>query len=238
MSTHSIKPTKIKILLVEDETSIAQMLRFALPKERMIFFAVEDVAMAQAHLTRDIPDIVLLDWMLPDQSGISLIQWMKQDPLLKNTPIILLTARAAEADKVKGLKSGADDYLTKPFSPIELAARIDAILRRGTWAEPNEIIHYQQMTLDLKQHALHVQGVPLVLTALELKMLTFFLRHPHQIYTRDQLLSHLWGRLAALSDRTVDVAIRRLRDKLRPHGYNRMIETIRGTGYRLAHTKT
>jgi len=222
---------KPHILIIEDELAIRDMIRFALTREAFELTTVENANQAKAALGKHIPNLILLDWMLPGITGIDLIHWLKSESLYQNIPIILLTAKAEEENKVKGLLTGADDYITKPFSPAELIARIKALLRRGPVVSPNQEMHYEKLVLNVDTHEVAIDKQSIDLTPIDYKLLHFFLTHQGKTYTRDQLLSYVWGHGIYHDDRTVDVAIRRLRDKLKPFGYHDTIKTVRGTGY-------
>lgn len=221
----------ISLLIVEDEEAIRDMLRFSLPVQEFSLVDAETVVQAQRKLAEQIPDLILLDWMLPDKSGIDFIKWIKHKNTLKDIPIIMLTAKAEEEQKIQALSTGADDYVTKPFSTAELMARIKAILRRGLLASPDNEIIFRDLVLNTSKHSVHIGEKTLTLTPLEYKVLYFFLTHPDKTYTRDQLLTHIWGGEAYIDERTVDVQIKRLRAKLKPFKYQELISTIRGSGY-------
>ena len=221
----------ITLLLVEDESAIRDMIRFSLPVKEFIVYDAENVKQARQFLAEQIPDLILLDWMLPGYSGVDFIKWIKQQENYINIPIIMLTAKAEEENKVKGLMIGADDYITKPFSPKELIARIKTILRRGILISPTNEIKYRDLVLNMDKHIVSIAADSLDLTPVEYKMLLFFLKNPNKTYTRDQLITHIWGGNVYINDRTVDVQIRRLRDKLKKYHYQDIIQTVRGAGY-------
>ena len=222
------------LLVVEDEEAIRDMLRFALPQQEFKLWDAETVARAIRLLADHIPDLIILDWMLPDKSGIEFIKWIKRKETLKDIPIIMLTAKAEEEQKIQGLMTGADDYVTKPFSTAELTARIRAILRRGIVASPDNEFVIGDLTLNAHNHSVQVRGESIELMPLEYKLLHFFLAHPNKAYSRDQLINHIWGGSVYIDDRTVDVQIKRLRSKLKPYHYDKLIKTIRGSGYMLS----
>lgn len=222
---------KISLLIIEDEEAIRDMLRFSLPVAEFTLVDAETVAHAIRLLADHIPDMIILDWMLPDKSGIEFIKWIKHKESLKDIPIIMLTAKAEEAQKIQGLMTGADDYVTKPFSTAELTARIKTILRRGLLASPENVITVGDLTLNTVKHTVQVQGELIKLMPLEYKLLHFFITHPHKIYSRDQLINHIWGGDVYIDDRTVDVQVKRLRSKLKPYQYHELIKTVRGAGY-------
>jgi two-component system phosphate regulon response regulator PhoB len=191
------------------------------------------VAEAEA-IIRDVrPELILLDWMLPDLSGTVLARRLRADPRMKDIPIIMLTARAQESDKVEGLEAGADDYITKPFSPKELLARIKAVLRRRAPQLTDDQIEIAGLRLDPAAHRVSGNGQDLSLGPTEFKLLHFFMTHPERVYSRVQLLDQVWGDHVFVEERTVDVHIRRLRQALEASGHDALIETVRGTGYRL-----
>ncbi len=222
---------KITLLVVEDEEAIRDLLRFSLPANEFILRDAETISQAMRSLSDHIPDLIILDWMLPDKSGIELIKWIKHKETLKDIPIIMLTAKAEEAQKVQGLMAGADDYVTKPFSTLELTARIKAVLRRGLLASPENEVSIGSLTINTVKHTVLVGNQSLKLMPLEYKLLYFFVTHPNKIYSRDHLLTHVWGGDVYIEDRTVDVLIRRVRSKLKPYNLHTMIKTIRSSGY-------
>ncbi len=225
---------KTKLLIVEDEAAIRDMIRFALPVEEFELMDAENTTQTVRLLADQIPDLIILDWMLPGKSGIDFIQWIKKQENLKDIPIIMLTAKAEEENKIMGLMSGADDYITKPFSPKELIARIKSVLRRGTLVSPNSEIKIRSLVLNTDNHKVSVGKDILPLTSMEYKMLYFFMRHPNKTYTRDQLITQIWGVSVYIDDRSVDVQIRRLRDKLKNHGCHDLIKSVRGVGYQFS----
>ncbi len=220
-----------KILIVEDEAAIRDMVRFALEDSEFILIEAEDVVEARKKIFNASPDLILLDWMLPGMSGINFVIQLKREPLTKEIPIILLTAKAEEDNKIKGLDAGADDYVTKPFSPRELVSRIKTVLRRGSAVSPDGIIQLKKLFLNTNTHQLIIDGDVVELAPIEYKLLYFFLTHQNRIYSREQLLTYIWKEKNEVNDRTVDVQIRRLRDRLKLKGYNKYIQTIYGAGY-------
>jgi two-component system phosphate regulon response regulator PhoB len=225
---------KTQVLLVEDEEPIRQMLKMALTAADFQVIEAKSVKHARRHVSLGLPDLFLLDWMLPDISGVEYTRELKRDRLTKNIPIILLTARATEENKVKGLEAGADDYIVKPFSPRELVARIHAVLRRGPLKDPTGVIQVDGLVVDTEAELVTADGEPVKLGPLEYRLLAFFAMHQERVYSRDDLLSHVWGVSAYLDQRTVDVHIRRLRKRLAPYGYDRLLQTIHGSGYRFS----
>ena len=222
------------ILLVEDEQPIREMVVFALTNAGYEVYQAADARQAQACIAERLPDLILLDWMLPGISGIDYARRLKKDELTRELPIIMLTARAEEEDKVQGLESGADDYVTKPFSPRELVARIRAVLRRGGPAGEGEILRANGLTLDLASHRVSAGESLLDIGPTEYRLLEFFMSHPERVYSRGQLLDRVWGSNVYVEERTVDVHIRRLRKALEPHDFDALIQTVRGSGYRFS----
>ncbi len=223
-----------KILLVEDEKDIGEMVGFALEKAGFSFRLVADAEQALLEIAADLPDLVLLDWMLPGMSGIDLARRLRKEELTSALPIILLTARGEENDRVRGLESGADDYVTKPFSPRELIARIQAVLRRSTAQGGEDALEFDGLSLDPVSHRVSMSGEPVDLAPTEFRLLYFFMSHPERVYSREQLLDHVWGRGVFVEERTVDVHIRRLRKALGKQDYDRYIQTVRSAGYRFS----
>ncbi|MDU3929337.1 MAG: phosphate regulon transcriptional regulator PhoB, partial [Enterobacter asburiae] len=185
----------------------------------------EDYDSAVNQLNEPWPDLILLDWMLPGGSGLQFIKHLKREALTRDIPVVMLTARGEEEDRVRGLETGADDYITKPFSPKELVARIKAVMRRISPMAVEEVIEMQGLSLDPN---------PLDMGPTEFKLLHFFMTHPERVYSREQLLNNVWGTNVYVEDRTVDVHIRRLRKALELSGHDRMVQTVRGTGYRFS----
>jgi two-component system phosphate regulon response regulator PhoB len=221
----------IRLLLIEDEAAIRDLIHHTLPEAEFLLMEAASVKQAEALLHECIPDVMVVDWMLPGKSGIEFIAWLRRQALYQSIPVILLSANAEERHKVEGLGIGADDYLTKPFSPAELLARIRTVLRRGKHHQPTFIRASGDFQVDeAKQHIL-VKNYLLALRPLEYKLLHFFITHPNKIFTREQLLNFIWGMSADVDERTVDAAIKRLREKLKPHGHANTIQTRRGAGY-------
>lgn len=222
------------ILLVEDEPAIREMVGFALGRAGLEVREAADVSEAQSLLAERLPDLVLLDWMLPGVSGIDYARRLKREEYTRDLPIIMLTARGDENDKVGGLDAGVDDYVTKPFSPRELVARIKAVLRR-TKPEPTEQpLSVAGLVLNSSSHRVTADGTELEMGPTEFRLLQFFMGHPERVYSREQLLDRVWGRNAYVEERTVDVHILRLRKALNPYGYDRLVQTVRGAGYRFS----
>lgn len=222
------------ILLVEDESAICQMVRFALARAGIQVREAADVVQAQNQLAERLPDLILLDWMLPGISGIEYARRLKKDEYTRDLPIIMLTARSDENDKVSGLEAGVDDYVTKPFSPRELVARIRAVLRRVNAEPGDQPLEIGGLVLDSSSHRVSAGGDELDMGPTEFKLLQFFMSHPERVYSREQLLDRVWGRNAYVEERTVDVHILRLRKVLNPYGYDELLQTVRGAGYRLS----
>jgi two-component system, OmpR family, phosphate regulon response regulator PhoB len=223
-----------QILIVEDERPIREMIAFGLKRAGFDVREAEDCRAARAQLADRRPDLVLIDWMLPDMSGLELTRSLKRDRETREVPIILLTARAEETDKVTGLEGGADDYVTKPFSPRELVARINAVLRRVPGNVEGDRIEFEGLALDQASHRVMAGGRSIALGPTEYRMLEFFMTHPERVYSREQLLDRIWGGNVYVEERTIDVHIRRLRKALEDCGYDRFIQTVRGAGYRFS----
>lgn len=223
-----------KILVVEDEAPIRDMLCFVLEQNGYQPQTAGDYDAALNQLMEPYPDLVLLDWMLPGGSGIQIAKKMKQHDLTRNIPIIMITARGEEEDKVRGLEVGADDYVTKPFSPKELMARIKAVIRRVAPTSLDEVIDVQGLKLDPVSHRVTSNDEPLDMGPTEFRLLHFFMTHPERVYSREQLLDHVWGTNVYVEDRTVDVHIRRLRKAISLHGHDALVQTVRGSGYRFS----
>ncbi|MBL1292736.1 MAG: phosphate regulon transcriptional regulator PhoB [Thiotrichales bacterium] len=221
-----------RILLVEDESAIADMVCFHLRKAGYHCDAAMDTVEGDQLLKQSLPDLILLDWMLPDESGYQYAKRLRQDHYSKDVPIIMLTARTDERDKVNALESAADDYITKPFSPKELMARIKALLRRASPHRNADPIEFNGLILDPQAHRLVYKGENLKIGPTEFRLLHFFLTHIGRAFSREQLLDQVWGRDAYVEERTVDVHIRRLRKILQPMAGDRSIETVHGVGYR------
>ncbi|MBV6416724.1 MAG: Phosphate regulon transcriptional regulatory protein PhoB [Steroidobacteraceae bacterium] len=223
-----------QILVVEDERPIREMIAYGLRRAGFEVREAEDCRSARAQLADRRPDLLLLDWMLPDLSGLELAKQLKRDRGTSDLPIILLTARAEESDKVAGLEGGADDYMTKPFSPRELVARVNAVLRRGIHGGSEDRIDLHGLTLDRASHRVTAGDRVVPLGPTEYRMLEFFITHPERVYTREQLLDRVWGGNVYVEERTVDVHIRRLRKVLEEHGCDHLVQTVRGAGYRFS----
>ena len=223
-----------RILIIEDEAPIREMVRFSLQRNGFEALEAADGREAQIQVVEQQPDLILLDWMLPDISGIDLARRFKREESTQEIPIIMLTARAEEDDKVKGFDVGVDDYITKPFSPRELTARIKAVLRRSSPAHGKNTLAAGGLSLDLDGHRLSANGQSVEMGPTEFRLLQFFMSHPDRVYSRTQLLDQVWGSNVYVEERTVDVHIRRLRKALASHGHDRYIQTVRGAGYRFS----
>ena len=223
-----------RILVVEDEHAIREMVGFALKKAGFQFEEAVDAEQALLAIASNPPDLALLDWMLPGMSGVDLARRLRREEVTAKIPIILLTARVEENDRVHGLEVGADDYITKPFSPRELVARIKAVLRRSLAVSEEQAIQFDGLSLDPVGHRVKVDGTSLNLAPTEFRLLHFFMSNPDRVYSREQLLDHVWGRGIFVEERTVDVHIRRLRKALTEQAYDRYIQTVRGAGYRFS----
>jgi two-component system phosphate regulon response regulator PhoB len=219
------------ILVVEDERPIREMIAFNLGRAGYTVQQAPDGRAARAAIADRFPDLVLMDWMLPDISGLELTRQLKRDQQTREIPVIMVTARSEEDDRVTGLDGGADDYIVKPFSARELVARIRAVLRRGG---DDETLTAGELALDPASHQVSVGESEISLGPTEYRLLEFFMRHPDRVYSRAQLLDRVWGGNVYVEERTVDVHIRRLRKALAPRGYDRLIRTVRGAGYRFS----
>ena len=223
-----------QILVVEDERPIREMIAFGLRRAGFEVREAADAKSGRAEVANKLPDLLLVDWMLPDTSGLEFTRALKRDRETRELPVIMLTARAEEGDKVAGLEGGADDYITKPFSPRELLARINAVLRRAMPAESGERIDIEGLVLDQGSQRVTSGERTVPLGPTEYRMLAFFMTHPERVYTREQLLDRVWGGNVYVEERTIDVHIRRLRKALEEFGYDRLIQTVRGSGYRFS----
>lgn len=224
--------TQPRVLIVDDEAAIREMLSFALSRAGMRPSEAASARDALVAISEQRPDIILLDWMMPEISGYDFTRRLRKDPLTAELPIIMLTARTAEEDKIAGLDAGTDDYVVKPFSPRELIARIHAILRRSSAADQDGIISAGELKLNTLSRQVSAGGQAIKLGPTEYRLLQFFMSHPGRSYSRGQLLDQVWGANVYLEERTVDVHIRRLRKALESHGLDKLIQTVRGHGYR------
>lgn len=223
-----------QLLVVEDEEAIREMLAMSLEQAGFCVRCAEDAQQAQDLLDELPPDLIVLDWMLPGLSGVEWARRLRRDEQRRAIPIILVTARGEEEDKIRGLESGADDYVTKPFSPRELVARVKAVLRRAGRPGGEPRIALGGIVLDMDQHRVSIGDRPLLLSPTEYRLLEFFMTHPDKVYSRSQLLDQVWGRSTYIEDRTVDVHIRRLRKALAEYGGEELVQTVRGFGYRFS----
>ncbi len=223
-----------KILVVEDETPIREMISFVLDQNGFNAIEACDIEQALAKIHEPYPDLILLDWMLPGGTGVALAKKLKQNEYTRNIPIIMLTARSDENDKVKGFEAGVDDYVTKPFSPKELIARIKAVIRRVSPTSLEEEVDFHGLKLDPVAHRVAINGISLDLGPTEFRLLHFFMTHTERVYSREQLLDNVWGTNVYVEDRTVDVHIRRLRKAISGEGHDDFVQTVRGAGYRFS----
>ena len=223
-----------KILVVEDETPIREMISFVLEQNGFNSIEACDIEQALTKIHEPYPDLILLDWMLPGGTGVSLAKKLKQNEYTRNIPVIMLTARSDEDDKVKGFEAGVDDYVTKPFSPKELIARIKAVIRRVSPTSLEEEVDFHGLKLDPVSHRVAINGKSLDLGPTEFRLLHFFMTHTERVYSREQLLDNVWGANVYVEDRTVDVHIRRLRKAISGNGHEDFVQTVRGAGYRFS----
>ena len=223
------------VLVVEDERAIRDMLVFNLGRAGYDVLGAGTATEARSAIADRHPDVILMDWMLPDVSGLELTRQLKRESSTSEIPVIMVTARGQEDDRVAGLEGGADDYITKPFSPRELQARIKALLRRTSPAE-NAVMQVGDLKVDSGSHRVTIAEEEIVLGPTEYRLLTFFMQHPERVYSRAQNLARVWGGNVYVEERTVDVHIRRLRKALARDGYDKLIQTVRGAGYRFSET--
>lgn len=221
------------VLIVEDDVDIREMLKFSLEKEGFHTTEAEDAEQALRLLDQPGIDVALIDWMLPGMSGVEFVRRLRLDDHTKELPLIMLTARGEERDKLRGFDVGADDYMIKPFSPKELVARIRAVMRRVT-SKVDALLVVGDLQLDTQAHRLVLDGDPIHVGPTEYRLLEFLMRHPERVYSREQLLDRVWGRNVYVEDRTVDVHVLRLRKLLAKQGYDKHIQTVRGAGYRFS----
>ena len=220
------------ILVVEDEPAIQELISVNLSFAGHKVLRAFDAEQAQTLIRAELPDLILLDWMLPGASGITLAKKLRSDERTRQVPVIMLTAKGAEHDKIEGLEAGADDYITKPFSPKELMARIKAVLRRRAPQLTDDVIQIGTLKLDPATHRVTGNALALTVGPTEFRLLHFFMTHTERVFSRAQLLDQVWGEHVFVEERTVDVHIRRLRKALEPSGHENHIETVRGAGYR------
>lgn len=228
----------IHILIVEDEAAIATLIRFNLEQAGFQVSVSGSVEESKILINKQLPDLILLDWMLPQTSGVQFVGQLRADSRTRELPIVLLTARSEDVDKETGLNQGADDYITKPFSPRELVARVNALLRRRAPQKTENIIRLSSLTLDPSQFSVQVADKKIEFSPSEFKLLHFFMTHPNRIYTRRQLLDLVWGDHIFVEERTIDVHIRRLRRGLESVNLAHWVQTIRGSGYQFSPDKT
>ena len=223
-----------KILVVDDEATIREMIGFALSLAGFSYAEAADAAQAEAEILNGPPDLILLDWMLPGRSGIEFVKLLRSDPATRSIPVIMLTARGEQEDKIRGLRDGADDYVTKPFAPKELVARIEAVLRRMKPEATNQTVNVKGLLLDPLSHRVTAEERDLDLGPTEFRLLHVLMTHPERVYTRDQLLDLVWGRNIHVGPRTVDMHVSNLRKALEASGHHRLIQTVHGSGYRFS----
>lgn len=223
-----------RILIVDDEIAIREMISIALDLAGFDCIEAEDALQAHHKIVDERPALVLLDWMLPGMTGVELCRRLKRDENLSEIPVIMLTARGDEDHKIQGLDSGADDYITKPFSTRELVSRIKAVLRRSSALSAEKAIEAEGLRLDPVSHRVSANDEAIDMGPTEYRLLAFFMSHQERAYSRTQMLDQVWGGNVYVEDRTIDVHIRRLRKALEPYGYDRFIQTVRGTGYRFS----
>jgi two-component system phosphate regulon response regulator PhoB len=222
------------ILVVEDEPAIQELVSFACGNGGYEVRRADSVRAAQAAIRQALPDLVILDWMLPDRPGIELLRELRGDERTRGLPIILLTAKSAESDKVAGLDAGADDYVAKPFSPRELVSRIRAVFRRRAPQHSGEALSYGPLSIDPARHEVLVDGQPVRMGLAEFKLLKYLVGRPERVFSRGQLLDGVWGDHVFIEERTVDVHVLRLRKALAAAGAQGLVQTVRGLGYRLS----
>jgi two-component system phosphate regulon response regulator PhoB len=222
------------ILIVEDEPAIQELLAANLVRAGHHVLRAGDAESAQKLVRDTLPDLILLDWMLPGMSGLDFARWLRAGERTRTVPLIMLTARGQELDKVAGLEAGADDYITKPFSPRELVARIKAVLRRRTPQATEDAVQIGGLRLDPATHRVTAGGQAVTLGPTEFRLLHFLMTHPERVHSRTQLLDQVWGDHVFVEERTVDVHIRRLRSALESSGHDSLVQTVRGSGYRLS----
>lgn len=225
------------LLIVEDDKPIRDMFRFAILKTDFVLLEAENGRALWEKLDIHQADLILMDWMLPDASGIELTKQLKNDDLTADIPIIMLTARIEERDKVEGLNAGADDYVVKPFSPLELIARIKAVLRRSQKDNKKNELICDELIMDLANHQVMAKNDPIELGSKEYLLLKYFMENANQVLSRSQIMDRIWGRNTYVEDRTVDVHIGRLRKALASAGYSHLVQTVRGAGYRFSEKK-
>lgn len=227
-----------RLLIIEDEESIRHMVRFALNESPYDLVEADTAGEGEALIHQQTPNLLLLDWMLPDTSGVSFLKKLRKNEAYRHIPVIMLTARALEENKIKALEAGADDYITKPFSPRELKARIEVVLRRGPLLLFQEVMTVGAIEVDTKSHEVKIDSKSVTLTPIEYKLLVHLMKHRKRVHSREQLITHIWGGDQYLDERTVDVQIKRLRKRLSPYRCDALIKTVRGFGYQFIEDET
>jgi two-component system phosphate regulon response regulator PhoB len=222
------------ILIVEDEPDIQELVAYNLEHAGHSTVRAGSAEEAQDKVRAELPDCIVLDWMLPGMSGVDFARWLRADKRTVSVPIIMLTVRGDEEHKLTGLEAGADDYIIKPFSTRELIARVKAVLRRRAPQATDDAVEIEGLRLEPATHRVSANDAPVVLGPTEFRLLHFFMTHPDRVYSRAQLLDHVWGDHAFLEERTIDVHIQRLRKALSPSGHERLVQTVRSTGYRFS----
>ena len=222
------------ILIVEDEPAIQELVAYTCSSNGYSVRRADSVRAAREAIGAELPDLVLLDWMLPDRPGVELLKDLRTADRTRALPVIMLTARGSEADRVVGLDTGADDYVVKPFSPRELASRIRAVFRRRAPQHSGEAVEYGPITIDPARHEVRAGGKPVRIGLAEFKLLSFLVSHPDRVFSRTQLLDSVWGDHVFIEERTVDVHVLRLRKALAPFDAQHLVQTVRGMGYRLS----
>ena len=225
-----------QILIVEDEAAIRDMVAFAVTRSGMQAVHAADARAAQEAIMQRVPDLILLDWMLPGLSGLEFARRLRREEMTRDVPIIMLTARGEENDRVGGLEAGVDDYVIKPFSTRELMARVKAVMRRTRAEAEDGNVELGGLRIDGPAHRVYASDTPIAIGPTEYRLLYFFMTHAERVYSRSQLLDQVWGGNVYVEERTVDVHIRRLRKTLEPHALDGLIQTVRGSGYRFSIT--
>lgn len=222
------------ILVIEDEEGIRNLISDALAQHGFTIATARNAAAARALIACQLPDLAIVDWMMPQTSGVELIRQLRKEEATRTLPMIMLTARSTESDTIQGLDAGADDYMSKPFSTRELVSRVNALLRRSTNYSDTPVLTAGKLSLDPEMYRVQIDNKPVELAQTEFRLLHFLISHPDRVYSRAQLLDHVWGINHFVDERTVDVHILRLRKALRSHGISDLIDTVRGAGYRLS----
>lgn len=222
------------ILVVEDEPAIQELVAYTCTSNGYTVRRAESVGVARDAIRDELPDLVILDWMLPDRAGIDLLRALRSEERTRGLPVIMLTAKGGESDRVAGLDAGADDYVVKPFSPRELVSRVRAVFRRKAPQHGGESLAYGPLTVDAARHEVLINGQPVKMGLAEFKLLSFLVSHPERVFSRAQLLDNVWGDHVFIEERTVDVHVLRLRKALKPERTEHLVQTVRGLGYRLS----